>query len=103
MDLGSRVRKLYAHEQYPGVRTQALHQEGVQSGSRCRQYQLGCDKLACINSVEAAHQKSSPQLHVCWNDYLLPVGRGNICSVWIFSEGFSDFQEKQATRNISQT
>ena len=48
-ELGLWVHKL--HEGYPGARTQAPRQEGVQSGCRCCQYQLNGDKLACANSA----------------------------------------------------
>ena len=57
----SEVCKL--HEWYLGARARALRQEGVQSGHRHCQYQLDNDRLACNNTSEAAHQKSSPWLH----------------------------------------
>ena len=65
------------HKQDPDARTQALCQEGVQSGPRRCQYQLDGDKLACANSTEAACQGSSPRFHVSQVDCVLPNGRGN--------------------------
>ena len=62
-ELGSQARTL--HECYPGACARAPRKKGVQSGLWHCQYQVDGAKLACANNVEAAHQKSSPQLQVC--------------------------------------
>jgi hypothetical protein len=72
-----RVRTL--HERDPGARARAPHQEGVQSGRWRRQYQLDGDKLACVDSAEAARQEPSPQFHVSQVDCVSPNGHGNRC------------------------
>ena len=63
VELSSRAHTL--HEQYPGVCAREPCKKGVQFCCRHCRYQLDCAKLACANTAEAAHQKSSPRLLVC--------------------------------------